>query len=87
MVRHHKFINYLAFTTISESLYYDFHYDVWNKICQEFRCSWLLLLFFLFSLSLSHFAFVYDIRICKELNVHLCPISVHCVFAFRYFDD
>ena len=40
-----------------------------------------------FSLSASHISQLYNIRFCKMLIVHLCSISLHCVFAFRYFDD
>ena len=37
VVHHRKFTHYVAFTTITENVYYDSHYNVWIEISQEFR--------------------------------------------------
>ena len=58
VVHHRKLTNYVAFTTITENVYYDSHYDVWIEICQEFRIVGSCFCFFIFSLVLSHFPVV-----------------------------
>ena len=84
VVHHRKLTNYVAFTTITENVYYDSHYDVWIEICLEFRIVGSCFCF-LFSLSCSHISQLYDIPILQSAYCSFMPDQSPACFCFSIF--